>query len=83
MVFLGGMVSQGLKNQLDLYMEKELFSTNTGHRVTALRHHCIHGETFCTQQGGGANYLCSTTFTYRDGVQGYAYVYGSEYTRYR
>ena len=36
--------------------------------------------------GGGANYLCmpqdpeySTTLTYRDGVQGAAYVYGTEY----
>ena len=52
MVFLGGMVSQGLKDQLDPldlkdpkwrgYLHtvgKELLSRNTGHRVTLLRHH--------------------------------------------
>ena len=39
-----------------------------------------------TQTGGGANHLCmpqdpeyNTTLTYRDGVQGHAYVYGTEY----
>ena len=46
----------------------------------------ITGGTHYTQAGGGANHLCmphdpeySNTLTYRAGVQGYAYVYGSEY----
>ena len=40
----------------------------------------------CSQEGGGANYLCmpkdpeySPTLTYRGGVTGVAHVYGSEY----
>ena len=53
---------------------------------TALLYSGITAGTFYDQQGGGANYLCmpqdpeySTTLTYRDGVQGWAYVYGTEY----
>ena len=46
----------------------------------------IAGGTLYDQEGGGANYLCmpqepeySTTLTYEAGVQGRAYVYGTEY----
>ena len=44
------------------------------------------GGTYYSQSGGGANHLCmpevpeySTTLSYRSSVDGYAYMYGSEY----
>ena len=62
---------------------KELLSTNTGYRDIVLWYHWRNTS---RTHRGGANYLCmpkdpeySTTLTYRDGVQGSAYVYGTEY----
>ena len=57
---------------------------------TELFYSGITGGSPHSQQGGGANYLCmprgpefppeySTTLTYRNGVQGLSYVYGTEY----
>ena len=53
---------------------------------TELLYSGITGGTWYDHTGGGANYLCmpqdpeySTTLTYRDGAQGYAYIYGAEY----
>ena len=53
---------------------------------TELLYSGITGGTWYDHTGGGANYLCmpqdpeySTTLTYRDGSQGHAYVYGTEY----
>ena len=53
---------------------------------TELVYSGIAGGTFYNQRGGGANYLCmpkvpeySHILRYRNGTQGHAYVYGSEY----
>ena len=59
---------------------------------TELLYSGITGGSWWSQQGGAANYLCmprgpefppeySLTLTYRNGVQGYSYVYGAEYER--
>ena len=53
---------------------------------TELVYSGITGGTFYNQEGGGANYLCmpkdpeySSTLRYRGGVNGHAFLYGTEY----
>ena len=61
------------------------------HKLEALSYSTLAtGGSRHMHQGGGANHLCmprgpefppeySTNLTYRDGAQGYSYVYGTEY----